>query len=63
MGHLPEFFIAQLDFRVGQFPETIEGKFLLSLNDCEGVRDTFGAFTFEELSPTYTAGTRSAKGR
>jgi len=39
----------------------IEGKFLLSLNDCEGVRDTFGAFTFEEVSPTYTAGTKSAK--
>ncbi|WP_291209047.1 DNA adenine methylase [Hyphomonas sp.] len=35
---------------------SIEGTFLLSLNDCPGVRECFAAFAFEELDVTYTVG-------
>ena len=32
----------------------IQGRFLLSLNDTPGVRETFAAFAFEEVGTRYT---------
>ena len=37
----------------------IKGRFLMSLNDNEGVRETFGAFQIAAVDTTYTTGARS----
>ena len=38
---------------------SIKGRFLMSINDNEGVRETFGAFQISAVETTYTTGTRS----
>lgn len=41
----------------------IKGKFLMSLNDNEGVRETFGRFTIGAIDTTYTVGALSRSAR
>jgi DNA adenine methylase len=41
----------------------IKGKFLMSLNDNEGVRETFGRFIVTPIDTTYTIGTASRSAR
>lgn len=40
--------------RLAQLLENIKGKFVLSLNDTQGVRETFSSFTIEAISTKYT---------
>ena len=40
----------------------LKGPFLLSLNDHPGVRATFAGFTMEEITTTYSIGSRSRSG-
>ncbi|MBN2628951.1 MAG: DNA adenine methylase [Rhodobacteraceae bacterium] len=40
---------------------TIKGRFIMSLNDTEGVREVFKAFRLEEITTTYTASASGAK--
>lgn len=39
----------------------LEGRFILSLNDTPGVRETFAGFTLREVNLTYTINDRSAR--
>ena len=39
----------------------LKGRFILSLNDVEGVRETFAAFRFQEVKTTYTIGAKGAQ--
>jgi DNA adenine methylase len=41
----------------------IKGKFLISLNDNEGVRETFGRFAITAIDTTYTVGAKSRPAR
>ncbi len=53
---------AQADFaRLAQLLHTIQGRFILSLNDRPEVCETFAGFDFEEVVTTYTANSRAAK--
>jgi DNA adenine methylase len=36
----------------------MKGRFILSLNDVQGVRKTFAAFRFEEVKTVYTIGAK-----
>ena len=38
----------------------LKGRFILSLNDVQGVRKTFAAFLFREVKTTYTIGAKGA---
>ena len=38
----------------------MKGRFILSLNDVEGVRETFAGFNFEEVKTTYTIAAKGA---
>lgn len=44
-------------------PGAIKGKFLKSLNDNAGVRQTFGRFNVAAINTTYTAGAVSRPAR
>ena len=39
----------------------LKGRFILSLNDVQGVRETFAGFRFEEVKTTYTIGAKGAQ--
>lgn len=39
---------------------TLQGRFILSLNDVQGVRETFAAFTLTEVRTTYTVAAKGA---
>ncbi len=39
----------------------LKGRFILSLNDVEGVRETFAGFRFQEVRTTYTIGAKGAQ--
>ncbi len=39
----------------------LKGRFILSLNDVQGVRETFAAFRFREVKTTYTIGAKGAQ--
>ena len=39
----------------------LKGRFILSLNDVQGVRETFAGFRFQEVKTTYTIGSGSAQ--
>jgi DNA adenine methylase len=39
----------------------LKGRFILSLNDVQGVRETFARFRFEEIKTTYTIGAKGAQ--
>lgn len=39
----------------------LKGRFILSLKDIQGVRETFAAFRFEEVKTTYTIGAKGAQ--
>lgn len=39
----------------------LKGRFILSLNDVEGVRETFHGFKFQEVKTTYTIGGKGAQ--
>lgn len=41
----------------------LQGRFLLSLNDTPEVRDLFGSFHLQEVTTTYSAGTKSGAGK
>lgn len=41
----------------------IKGKFLMSLNDNDGVRETFGDFNVAAIDTTYTVGTKAGPAR
>lgn len=47
--------------RLAQILASLSGTFLVSLNDCEGVRTCFADFEFEELDLNYTIGSGDAK--
>ena len=40
---------------------SLKGRFILSLNDVQGVRETFGAFRFQEVKTTYTIAGKGAQ--
>lgn len=40
---------------------SLKGRFILSLNDVEGVRETFCAFRFSQVKTTYTIGSKGAQ--
>ena len=42
---------------------TIKGKFLVSLNDTQGVRETFAPFNLTPITTTYTVGAKSRPAR
>lgn len=46
--------------RLAQILGHIKGRFIMSLNDVEGVRKTFGRFQIEAVKTTYTIATKSA---
>ena len=39
----------------------LKGRFILSLNDVQGVRETFAGFRFQEVKTTYTIGAKGAQ--
>ena len=39
----------------------LKGRFILSLNDVQEVRETFAGFRFEEVRTTYTIGAKGAQ--
>jgi DNA adenine methylase len=39
----------------------LKGRFILSLNDVQGVRETFSAFRFQEVKTTYSVGAKGAQ--
>ena len=39
----------------------LKGRFILSLNDVQGVRETFAAFRFEEIRTVCTFGAKGAQ--
>ena len=39
----------------------LKGRFILSLNDVQGVRDTFAGFRFQEVKTVYTIGAKGAQ--
>ena len=54
---------APSDFtRLAWLLAALKGPFLLSLNDHPGVRVTFAGFTMEEITTTYSIGSRSRSG-
>lgn len=44
--------------RLAEIIGHIKGRFIMSLNDVEGVRETFSKFRIEEIKTTYTIGTK-----
>ena len=46
-----------------RFWRALKGRFILSLNDVEGVRETFKAFRFREVKTTYTIAAKGAAAR
>lgn len=45
--------------RLAQILGHIKGRFIMSLNDVEGVRETFGRFQIEAVETTYTISTKN----
>ena len=46
---------------LAQALSTLKGRFILSLNDVQGVRETFAGFRFEEVRTTCTIGAKGAQ--
>ncbi|MDB5724987.1 MAG: methyltransferase [Novosphingobium sp.] len=49
--------------RLAQLLSEIRGRFVLSINDTAGVRETFGAFRMVEVSTTYSIATTSGRAK
>lgn len=45
--------------RLADVLSAIKGRFIMSLNDVEGVRETFGRFNIAQIKTTYTIGLKS----
>lgn len=70
----PPYWGCEADYGVGTFARddferlaeqlaTIEGQFVLSLNDTPGARDVFSRFVFDEVETTYTICANTAGGK